>query len=131
MKIKLLFLLSLVITSQILCAQVTKPMPTEEEWQTYFYAKKAGIQKKLYQLAIDGKIKAYKTDSLITIYKGSWKGEFYLNGNETKQISPFLDTAENTGTPHPLFLNEELSSGLIFCKPTVYPTLINAPFDNL
>jgi len=44
--------------------------------------------------------------SLITIYKGSWKGKFYLNGNETKQISPFLDTADNTGTPHPLFLNE-------------------------
>ena len=44
--------------------------------------------------------------SLITIYKGNWNGKFYLNGNETKQISPFLDTADNTGTPHPLFLNE-------------------------
>lgn len=44
--------------------------------------------------------------SLITIYKGNWKGKLYLNGKETIKISPFLDEADNTGTPFPLFLNE-------------------------
>ncbi|HOY30379.1 MAG TPA: restriction endonuclease [Bacteroidales bacterium] len=44
--------------------------------------------------------------SLITIFKGGWKGKFYLNGKETNQISPFLDEADNTGTPFPLFNND-------------------------
>jgi hypothetical protein len=44
--------------------------------------------------------------SLITIYKGVWKGKLWLNGKQTNQISPFLDEAENTGTPFPLFTNE-------------------------
>jgi methylase of polypeptide subunit release factors len=43
--------------------------------------------------------------SLITIFKGVWIGKYYLNGNETNQISPFLDTADNTGTPFPLASN--------------------------
>ncbi|MCO5256306.1 MAG: restriction endonuclease [Lentimicrobium sp.] len=44
--------------------------------------------------------------SLISIYKGKWKGKYYLNGKETNQISPFLDEADNTGTPFPLFIND-------------------------
>ncbi|MCS4432864.1 Eco57I restriction-modification methylase domain-containing protein [Aquiflexum gelatinilyticum] len=44
--------------------------------------------------------------SLITIYKGDWKGQFILNGKKTDQISPFLDEADNTGTPIPLFAND-------------------------
>lgn len=44
--------------------------------------------------------------SLITIYKGNWSGKFYLNGKLTEQISPFLDEADNTGTPYPLNANE-------------------------
>lgn len=43
--------------------------------------------------------------SLITLYKGKWLYKFYLNGKETNQISPFLDEADNTGTPFPLALN--------------------------
>ena len=43
--------------------------------------------------------------SLITIHKGNWKGKFFLNGKQTDQISPFLDEADNTGTPFPLFSN--------------------------
>jgi len=43
--------------------------------------------------------------SLITLSKGVWNGKYYLNGNETNQISPFLDTADNTGTPFPLASN--------------------------
>jgi methylase of polypeptide subunit release factors len=44
--------------------------------------------------------------SLLTIYKGNWNGNLYLNGKITDLISPFLDEAENTGTPYPLFANE-------------------------
>lgn len=44
--------------------------------------------------------------SLITLYKGAWGGKYFLNGKETNQISPFLDTADNTGTPFPLSLND-------------------------
>ncbi len=44
--------------------------------------------------------------SLITIYKGNWNRNLYLNGKITDLISPFLDEAENTGTPYPLFANE-------------------------
>jgi methylase of polypeptide subunit release factors len=44
--------------------------------------------------------------SLITIFKGKWIDKFYLNGKLTDQISPFLDAAENTGTPFPLYNNE-------------------------
>jgi methylase of polypeptide subunit release factors len=44
--------------------------------------------------------------SLITIYKGKWSGRFYLNGKPTEQISPFLDEADNTGTPIPLYAND-------------------------
>jgi hypothetical protein len=44
--------------------------------------------------------------SLITLYKGNWKGKFFLNGKQTDQISPFLDEADNTGTPFPLFAND-------------------------
>lgn len=44
--------------------------------------------------------------SLITIYKGNWNGNLYLNGKITDLISPFLDEDENTGTPYPLFANE-------------------------
>jgi len=43
--------------------------------------------------------------SLITLYKGKWLSKFYLNGKETNQISPFLDEADNTGTPFPLAMN--------------------------
>lgn len=44
--------------------------------------------------------------SLITLYKGVWGGKYFLNGKETNQISPFLDEADNTGTPFPLSLND-------------------------
>lgn len=44
--------------------------------------------------------------SLITLFKGAWGGMYFLNGKETNQISPFLDEAENTGTPFPLSLND-------------------------
>jgi hypothetical protein len=44
--------------------------------------------------------------SLITIYKGKWSGQFYLNGKPTEQISPFLDEGDNTGTPFPLNIND-------------------------
>ncbi|MFT3846818.1 MAG: N-6 DNA methylase [Lacibacter sp.] len=44
--------------------------------------------------------------SLIAIYKGKWSGKFYLNGKPTEQISPFLDEADNTGTPIPLYAND-------------------------
>jgi N-6 DNA Methylase len=44
--------------------------------------------------------------SLITIVKGDWKGKYFLNGAETNQISAFLDEADNTGTPFPLFSND-------------------------
>ena len=47
--------------------------------------------------------------SLITIFKGNWKGKFILNGNEINQISPFLDTADNKGTPNSLFSSESKS----------------------
>lgn len=43
--------------------------------------------------------------SLITLYKGKWLYKLYLNGKETNQISPFLDEADNTGTPFPLASN--------------------------
>jgi hypothetical protein len=44
--------------------------------------------------------------SLITLHKGAWSGKYFLNGKETNQISPFLDEADNTGTPFPLSLND-------------------------
>lgn len=47
--------------------------------------------------------------SLITLYKGAWGGKYFLNGKETNQISPFLDSADNTGTPFPLSLNNNKS----------------------
>lgn len=44
--------------------------------------------------------------SLITLFKGLWNKKLFLNGKETHQISAFLDEAENSGTPHPLLLND-------------------------
>lgn len=44
--------------------------------------------------------------SLISLFKGAWGGKYYLNGKETNQISPFLDEADNTGTPFPLSSND-------------------------
>jgi hypothetical protein len=44
--------------------------------------------------------------SLITLFKGAWGGKYFLNEKETNQISAFLDTADNSGTPFPLSLNE-------------------------
>ncbi len=44
--------------------------------------------------------------SLITLFKGAWGGKYFLNGKQTNQISPFLDEADNTGTPFPLSLND-------------------------
>ncbi len=68
MKIKLLLFLCYLFTSHIICAQIIKPMPAKEEWHSYFYSRKANIQEKLYKLALDGKISAYKTDSLLSVY---------------------------------------------------------------
>lgn len=44
--------------------------------------------------------------SLLSIFKGKWHGKLYLNGKQTEKISPFLDEADNTGTPYPLYRNE-------------------------
>lgn len=52
-------------------AQVQEPLPTEEEWQNYFHHKKASLQTKLYLLAVAGKIKAYKNDSLTSFFEPS------------------------------------------------------------
>jgi len=44
--------------------------------------------------------------SLVTLFKGKWIKELFLNGKVIDQISPFLDEAENSGTPFPLFSNK-------------------------
>lgn len=68
MKFKTILFLLLAFRFANTQAQVEKPMPTEAQWQSYFYAKEASIKKKLYQLVLDGKMKAYKNDSLLTGY---------------------------------------------------------------
>jgi hypothetical protein len=56
--------------------------------------------------------------SLITLFKDTWRGKFYLNGRETNQISTFLDEADNTGTPFQLFFNEGKSyqGSIVLCS---------------
>lgn len=68
MVIKRILLIGFVFSFLATQAQVLKPLPTEEEWQTYFYTRKKSIEKKLYQLAVLGSIKVYKTDSLESAY---------------------------------------------------------------
>ncbi|MDI1234950.1 MAG: hypothetical protein PSX81_11750 [bacterium] len=69
MKSKHLLILLFVFCYGNIQAQIEKSLPTEAEWQSYFYAKQSSIQTKLYQLVLDGKVKAYKNDSLITPYR--------------------------------------------------------------
>lgn len=44
--------------------------------------------------------------SLVTVFNGLWNKKYFLNGKKTAQISPFLDEADNTGTPYPLAAND-------------------------
>lgn len=66
MKLKLLLISIFILNVAI--AQVNKPLPTKQQWETYFFEKKAAIQTKLYNLALQGKIKAYYNDSLAGYY---------------------------------------------------------------
>lgn len=70
--------------------QVEKQIPTEAEWQSYFYAKQNSIQKKLYLLVREGKLKGYKNDSLKSTYsledvrmRGSTERLVNKNGKDT------------------------------------------------
>lgn len=47
--------------------------------------------------------------SLVTVYKGKWKGKFILNNKPVKTITPYLDDSEVTGNPYPLKVNENKS----------------------
>jgi methylase of polypeptide subunit release factors len=47
--------------------------------------------------------------SLITIYKGNWKGLYRLNGKESGNISAYLDESSDFGRPFELFLNSNKS----------------------
>ncbi len=49
-------------------AQVNKALPTKQQWETYFFEKKAAIQTKLYNLALQGKLKGYYNDSLASYF---------------------------------------------------------------
>lgn len=49
-------------------AQETIKIPTDKEWSNYLQKRIDGIQQKIYQLAKDSKIKAYKNDSLSSFY---------------------------------------------------------------
>ena len=90
MKLKTILFLLLVVCFTTTQAQVEKPIPTEAQWQAYFYAKEASIKKKLYQLVLDGKIKAYKNDSFVSTYgldylklRGSTEKTVNLKGKDT------------------------------------------------
>src|SRR5690606_5883282 len=44
--------------------------------------------------------------ALVTIHKGSWKGDYVLDGRKVERISPYLDDSEVIGNPFPLKQNE-------------------------
>jgi len=95
MKFKTLLFLLLALSFATTQAQVEKTIPTEAEWQSYFKAKQAGIQKKLFKLVKEGKIKGYKNDSFASTYKiedlkmrGSTERVITLNGKDTVVYDP-------------------------------------------
>ncbi len=99
MKFKTILLFLLVVRFVNTHAQVEKPMPTEAQWQSYFYAKEASIKKKLYQLVLEGKVMAYKNDSLLTTYsledirkRGSTEKIFNIKGKDTAIYEPMKPT---------------------------------------
>ncbi len=61
---KTFFSLLFIFGFNTLFAQQTVTPPNREEWTTYFYKKLESIQTTLYTLALNGTIKAYRTDSM-------------------------------------------------------------------
>lgn len=96
---KILLLLFITFQSLIGLAQSVQNDPSKNEWTSYFYARLGQIQTKLYNLALQGKVKAYISDSLVTHYsiedlnyRGSNKSSKYRTGfddNPTEQFKPF------------------------------------------
>lgn len=95
MKLKTILILLLVICFTTTQAQVEKPLPTQVQWQAYFKANQSSIQKKLFKLIQEGKIKGYKNDSFVTTYKledlkmrGSSQRLMTLNGRDSVVYDP-------------------------------------------
>jgi hypothetical protein len=81
-------------------AQTRIAIPSEKEFEHYFYARQQGITTKLYNLALQGRIKAYKTDSLASFYS-----QLELKDRGSRQVELKMQT----------FKPEELQ-GIMFLK---------------
>ncbi|MES2617365.1 MAG: hypothetical protein V4613_05775 [Bacteroidota bacterium] len=68
MKFKLIAFLLLCICAHESIAQKQFAPPTEKDWNNYFFSKEKAIRTKLFNLALEGKITAYKNDSLAGKY---------------------------------------------------------------
>jgi hypothetical protein len=67
MKIKLLILLISLPMLQ-LQAQKTIPIPSTKAFEDYLYTRQHDMEAKLYKAGLEGRIKAYKTDSLLSVF---------------------------------------------------------------
>ena len=102
MKLKTILFLLLVICFTTAQAQVEKPIPSEAQWQAYFKAKESSLKKKLFQMVLEGKIKAYKNDSFVSTYsleylkrRGSKETIVNLKDKDTIINVPFKPEALN------------------------------------
>ncbi len=99
---KLLLLLMAFCFIQLGFAQKTENIPTEAEWRNYLHSRLSGIQTKLYNLALQGKVNAYTNDSFKTVYslehlkyRGSNKYQKYINGIDDNADSTYRPFSPN------------------------------------
>ncbi len=94
MKIKLIAIMLLCISNYEGFAQKQFAPPTEKEWNTYITTREKQLVNKIYQLAIEGKLKIYFNDSLATpISPKLWQmyndnSENILNNTKTTPFNP-------------------------------------------
>src|SRR6478609_4722519 len=64
MKFKLIAFLLLCFYAKESFAQKQFNPPSEKDWNDYFFSKEKAIRTKLFNLALEGKLKAYRNDSM-------------------------------------------------------------------
>lgn len=116
MKTALIFISLYLVFSAELSAQQKISVPTANEFSDYLHDRQKQIEQKIYNLALQRKIKAYKTDSFKSVYDSA---TFALRGTRDLLNSPDnkgVNTIIVDGNVKLLAFNPLETKGLIFLK---------------
>ncbi len=119
MRTKLIFSMLLLALSTTLCGQQKIPVPSAKEFSDYLHSRQKQIEQKIYNLALSRKIKAYKTDSLKSVYDSA---TFALRGTRDLMNSPAnegVNTIIIDGNVKLIAFNPVETKGIIFLKKVI------------